>query len=241
MVIGLGPLEFEFGGAATAEPLEGVDQSAYSIDVGYRDPPTGYDVGFSREGATEIVIPSGPVPRALLQAALLLLGVGWLVLASQDGWSLYSTMLALFLVYAYGHLAVACLLRTSLAVGDHWLLRRRRVASLPSWDCEFVLDGFEIDNGLWVSGRGSTDRLIAVTRSGRIQLDGTDADGTKAHKAGQEWWPRMIPTEQSRMVPAPGRPPVSMDILQLGQFLAARARVPLHVQVRTVVDPNSSD
>ena len=242
MVVELGPLQIDFGETSAKQvDVSACDMSDYRVRVGYRDPPSGYEQRLSTDGATEIVFPPAPVWRALVQALLAVLGLAWMVLVIAGGMGMFGVLFALVLVYALVKLTVQCSTRTSLVISDHRILRRRRLSGLPLSQTEFVVDLLEIDNGVWNSGRGSTDTLTIVTASGRHKLESTEAGASEANKTGELWWKRVSESELYRVAPEPGRHPIAADILQLGQVLARHANVPLGVFVRQVPQPNYGD
>jgi hypothetical protein len=242
MVIEVGPLQIDFGGTDAGQVGESAcDMSDYTAPVTYRNPPPGYEERLSTDGGTEIVFPPVPVWRALLQAFVGLLLLAWMWVLIEGGMGMFSVIFALVAAFSLIKLAVQCSTRTSLVVSDHRILRRRSLAGLPASQNEFVVELLEIDNGIWNTGRGSTDTLTMVTTSGRHKLESTEAGVTEANKTGELWWKRVSASEPYRVAPEPGRDPIAADILHLGQFLARHANVPLGVVVRQVREPDYGD
>lgn len=242
MVIELGPLQIDFGRTGPGQGgASDWDMSDYTMRLTYRDPPWGYEQRLSTDGTTEIVFPPAPVWRALVQALLAVLALAWVVLLIAGGAGMFGVLFALAMAYVLVRLTVQCSTRTSLVITDHRILRRRSLAGLSTSQTEFVVDLLEIDNGVWTTGRGSTDTLTMVTASGRHELESTEATVTRANKTGELWWKRVSASELYRVAPEPGRNPIAADILHLGQFLARHANVPLGVLVRQVREPDYGD
>jgi hypothetical protein len=215
--------------------------SDYTVRVAYCDPPSGYEQRLTADGATEIVFPRAPVWRALVQALIVFLALVWMVILIAGGSGVLAVVFAVVMAYVLVRLSVQCSTRTSLIVGDHRIQRRRSLAGLPASGREFMVDHLEIDNGIWKTGRGSTDTLRMVTASGRHELESTEAGVNDANKTGERWWKRVSTLELYRVTAEPGQNPIAADILHLGQFLASHANVPLGVVVRQVPEPDYSD
>lgn len=226
MVIEFGGLEVDLSGVGKAIAGRGkASTSIYRVDIAAHDPPPGYAVGPSRHGGIEIALPRIPVPQALLALALFLLMLAWPVGWLHEGHVVLAALGALGVAYYVAKLAAGVFVQTSWVVADHWLLRRRVLWGLPAWEAEFAVELIEIDNAQWKTGRGSTDALRLQTRYGeRVKVYSTDDEAVRH--------------SQSRLAPEPGRDPVATNILQLGQFLAHQANVPLEVVVRQVSEPD---
>jgi len=226
MLIEFGGLEVDLSRVGEAIAGWGTARNAmYRVDRGAHDPPPGYAVGPSRLGGIEIAFPRIPIRRALLPLAFTLFLLGW----SAGSWYGGNAIVALggagLAAYLLAKLAAGVLVQTSWVVADHWLLRRRVLWRLRAWETEFGVELIEIDNAQWKTGRGSTDTLRLQTRDGLMYKVSSTAD-------------EMFASDQ-RLAPEAGRGLITAHILQLGEFLAYHASVPLDVAVRQVREPDT--
>jgi hypothetical protein len=228
-------MNFEFGGvevdpSGVRDGITGrakTASSTYAVDMTSHDPPPGYRVGASPEGAIEIACPRISFGRALLTGALLLLFAAWPVGWWHEGHGVLAVVSGAVVASCWLELIAGVLVQTSWVVSDHWLLRRRVLWGFPAWETEFAVDSLEIDNAQWRTGRGSTDTLRLLSpppACARVKVRETNDDSPRARR--------------ERVVAELGRGPIAANILQLGRFLAHHANVPLEVTVRQISEPD---
>ena len=202
----------------------------YSLDPKPNAPPSSYQTALSPAGCLEVIMPRpgvGKIVGGLFGCAFMAVWL-WTALANGGGlFVVFGVVGAGFAVYNIGQIAFHRIFETRWSATNGRLTRR-----VVSGDGSCVqekafehINAVQIDNRVWKTGGGSSDKLQAqcgeIYFPKTVTLRKVDAKRTKRQSTG------------------PHRPAIATEILELGEYLAGQAHVPLDVAVSHVADPTA--
>lgn len=174
----------------------------------------------------------------------------WAIISYKQGAGVIGLFIVIFNLMVGALWALACF--SKLVVQDSWLAapgrldKRHRILDF-TWNSQFPgLKHFELVNGVWLYGSGSTDRLQFWIdgRKKPIQVTSCDSDS----KYNGQWSLKRQGLSPSPIQMSPEEQPsnplaaaINKELLSLGVFLAKQTQRPLHFSQEVVKLPSRGD